>query len=335
MTPQTPRRRAPDRNAPDRPARGTRAARDMGTARTAVGAGPSCAPARGVRSAGAALQPAPALHAVPRTLLIPLAARARGDRYFPQWACGDAVAAGLLERLGADVERYLDDLPTVLNVLWRTSLIRDAAQSFFSAHPDGLGVNLGCGLSHHFQWLDNGRNRWLDADLPEVVALRRQLLPPEPGARARLAGVNIAQPGWWQRLALPVQQTGGDGAPAAQPVLLVCEGVLMYLEPAQVHNVLAEFAHCAPPGSRLVLDVLTHRAVGTAARHASVGPTGAEFRWGVAHMAELTACHPRLVLHASHSAAACYGWAGLALETFWWPWLGAPLYGVAILGVDR
>ena len=67
-------------------------------------------------------------------------------------------------------------------------------------------------------------------------------------------------------------------------------------------GVLAEFAQHAPPGSRMVLDVMTRQAVGCAARHASVGPTGAEFRWGVGRMAELAAVHPRL-----HKAAQNVG----------------------------
>lgn len=306
--------------------------------RTKASAPRTVAPRRAVpgaaasRSAAAAATPGhAALPAVPSTLLIPLAARARGDHYFPWLACGDAVAADLLERLGADVEAYLNDLPTVLNVLWRSRFIRDTAQGFFLMHPGAQGVNLGCGLSHHFQWLDTGANHWLDADLPEVMALRRPLLPAQC-PRARLAEVDITEPGWWDRLGLPTRDAAA-GEPPPQPVLVLCEGVLMYLEPAQVEAVLAEFAQCAPAGSRLVLDVLTHRAVGTAARHASVGPTGAEFRWGVARLSDLAAVHPRLELLHEHSVAECYGWAGLALETLWWPWLGAPLYGMVTLGV--
>lgn len=308
MPPQTPRSRH----------RSTRNA----TPRMPAGAAP-CAPG----AARPALPPALALPAVPSTLLIPLAARAAGDRYFPPWACGDAVAADVLARLGADAGPYLDDLPTVLNVLWRTRRIRAMAQAFFQAHPQAQGVNLGCGLSHHFQWLDTGANRWMDADLPEVVALRQRFLPVHRSGRTRLAAVDIAQPGWWQRLGLP--------AANEMPVLAVCEGVLMYLEPAQARAVLREFAECAPAGSQLVMDVLTHRAVGGAHRHASVGPTGAEFRWGVAQLSELAAEHPRLALLQAHSVAECYGWPGLALETLWWPWLGAPLYGLVTLGVGE
>lgn len=298
----------------------------------AAAASRKAAPRRAAAPGPLLVQQAP-LPPVPSTLLIPLAARARGDHYFPWLACGDAVAAELLERLGADVEAYLNDLPTVLNVLWRTRFIRDTAQGFFLMHPGAQGVNLGCGLSHHFQWLDTGANHWLDADLPEVMALRRPLLSAQC-PRARLAEVDITQPGWWGRLGLPTRDAAaGEPPPPPQPVLVLCEGVLMYLEPAQVEAVLTEFAQCAPAGSRLVLDVLTHRAVGTAARHASVGPTEAEFRWGVARLSDLAAVHPRLELLHEHSVAECYGWAGLALETLWWPWLGAPLYGMVTLGV--
>lgn len=268
------------------------------------------------------------LHAVPSTLLIPLAARAHGGRYFAWLACKDAVATRLLAALGADVNAYLDDLPTVLNVLWRTRAIKEVGRAFFAEHPQAMGVNLGCGLTHHFQWLDAGANHWLDADLPEVMALREQLLPPH-GPRARHAEVDLTQPGWWKRLGLPKKNVD------AQPVLLVCEGVLMYLQPEQVSAVLAEFAQNAAPGSRMVLDVLTRQAVGRASRHASVGPTGAEFCWGVGRMAELSDAHPRLQLLREQSVSECYGWTGIALDLLWRPWLGAPLYGLATLGVQQ
>ncbi|MFY3383530.1 class I SAM-dependent methyltransferase [Paracidovorax sp. MALMAid1276] len=286
--------------------------------RTRRAAPAAVAAARSARQRCAELPP------VPSTLLIPLAARARGGAYFPWLDCGDTVAPALLERLGTDVQAYLDDLPTVLNVLWRTRAIRALGQAFFAQHPRAWGANLGCGLTHYFQWLDTGHNHWLDADLPPVMALRQLLLPPA-NARVRQAAVDLGQPGWWKRLALP------EG-PRAQPVLLVCEGVLMYLQPVQVQAVLVEFAEHAPAGSRMVLDVLTRQAVGQAARHASVGPTGAQFCWGVGRMAELAQAHPRLALLHEQSVLECYGWPGIALDMAWRAWLGAPLYGLATLG---
>ena len=148
-----------------------------------------------------ALAASPGVHelpAVPRTLLIPLAARAMGAGCFPHLACGDALATRLLQTLGVDVSAYLEDRPTVLNILWRTRHICRAARSFFVHHPHAWGINLGAGLSHYFQWLDNSHNTWVDADLPEVMALRRAKqeakntlhfdtpLPGDTGAAAQL-----------------------------------------------------------------------------------------------------------------------------------------------------
>ncbi|MFN4119007.1 class I SAM-dependent methyltransferase [Acidovorax sp.] len=280
---------------------------------------------RAATSAPSARQRCAQLPPVPSTLLIPLAARARGGRYFPWLDCADTAAPALLQRLGTNVEPYLDDLPTVLNVLWRTRAIKAVGEAFFAQHPRALGANLGCGLTHYFQWLDTGLNHWLDADLAPVMALRQPLMP-LPCPRARQAVEDLAQQGWWQRLALPEGRR-------ARPVLLVCEGVLMYLQPAQVQAVLTEFAEHAPAGSRMVLDVLTRQAVGLAAHHASVGPTGAQFCWGVGRMDELEQAHPRLALLREQSVAECYGWPGIALDMLCRPWLGAPLYGLATLGV--
>lgn len=263
------------------------------------------------------------LHPVPSTLLIPLAARAGGGQDLPWLDCHDAHAAALMGCLAVDVGPYLADRATVVNVLWRTALLKSLGQTFFALHPDALGVNLGCGLSSHFQWLDNGRNHWIDADLPEVAALRADLLTPA-SPRTCNTVVDLTLPGWWQRLGLPDRDS-------ACPVFLLCEGVLMYLEPAEVQAVLREFATEAPRGSELLLDTLSYLAVGQAQYHPSVGPTGAQFRWGVRWVSELTAPHPRLMLQTLRSVAECYGWTGLAGEAWWQPWLGAPLYGMAHL----
>lgn len=265
-----------------------------------------------------------ALPPVPSTLLIPLAARAQGGRYFPQLACADVQAQRLLAQLDCDVRPYLNDRPTVLNVLWRTQRIRAQAQAFFAQHSGAWGLNLGCGLSSYGQWLD-AQQPWLDADLPAVMQLRRRLLPAGNPQR-HSACLNLQEPGWWQQLALPAQAS-------AQPLFTLCEGVLMYFHPQQVRAVLHEFAQNAPPGSRLVLDAIAHCGVGQAGLHASVGRTGAHFHWGISCLSELTRAHPRLRLHSSYSVAECYGWLGLWLETLWRPWVGAPLYTLAVLEV--
>ena len=267
------------------------------------------------------------LNAVPSTLLIPLAARALGDAMFPAKAVHDVYAAQALRSLDTDVSLFLDDRISVYGVLSRTRIFCDLARHFFSRFPDALGVNLGCGLSHYFQWLDQHIYQWLDADLPQVMALRKQLLP-AGGKRLRHAEVDISQPGWWARLKLPRQRDG-------VPVLLICEGVLMYLEPAQVQSVLREFGENAPVGSELLCDTLCWMAVGCAALHPSVRHTQAQFRWGPRRLADFTAPHPRLVVRSEHAVTEGYDFSLSLIEASFRALYGVQMYGITRLEVSH
>lgn len=271
--------------------------------------------------------PGQTLDAVPFTLLIPLAARALGDAMFPAKAVHDVYAAQALRSLDTDVSLFLDDRISVYGVLSRTRIFCDLARHFFSRFPDALGVNLGCGLSHYFQWLDQHTNHWLDADLPQVMALRKQLLP-AGGKRLRYAEVDISQPGWWARLKLPRQRDG-------VPVLLICEGVLMYLEPAQVQSVLREFGENAPVGSELLCDTLCWMAVGCAALHPSVRHTQAQFRWGPRRLADFTAPHPRLVVRSEHAVTEGYDFSLSLIEASFRALYGVQMYGITRLEVSH
>lgn len=269
----------------------------------------------------------PRLDPVESTLLIPLAARALGERLFPHMAVHDAYAWAALARLQAEVGCFLQDRLSVYGVLSRTRLIRSLAHDFFRRHPQGWGVNLGCGLSCYFQWLDQGRNHWLDADLPHVMQLRHRVLPLQ-GAHHREAEVDLRRPHWWQALGLP---SGRQGV----PVLLILEGVLMYQSPAQVQQLLAEFAQHAPPGSELVCDSLSWMAVGWSALHPSVRHTHAQFHWGAGRMADFTRAHPRLRLLSEHAVLDGYNpasaWMCASFRAVW----GVPVYGVVRLGLTH
>ena len=262
-----------------------------------------------------------------RTLLIPLAARAHGARLLPELDVGDRyAAAGLALFEHAEDERWLADKASMHAVLVRTAILRDLARGFFERHPRSLGVNLGCGLSHYFQWLDTGRNRWIDADLPVVTALREHMpWPRHPRRHDR--SVELAAAGWWDTLGLPPTRE-------ADPLLLLAEGVLPYLEPDGVNRLLLAFGERAPPGSVLAFDAVCALAKGWAGLHPSVGPTGAQFRWGPRSLSELTAAHERLRLLSEHSVMESYGFP-YAQAWPWFRWLtGLPFYGVYCVAAE-
>jgi len=267
------------------------------------------------------------LPAVPSTLRIPLAARACGDALFPEVAVGDKVAAAALAAIGDDGRAWLDDRTSVYCTLARTRRFRERAARFLEAQPDARIVNLGCGLADYFQWLDNGRARMTDADLPEVVALRRALLPP-PGPRHDVREVDLCAGGWWDALALPAGR-------AEAPLFAFSEGVLMYLRPQQVTALLASFGERAPAGSVFAFDALVGLAVGHAAFHPSLRRTAAQLHWGPNHLDELTAPHARLRLRAVEPLLEGYGWPYPITGPVFHALAGVPLYALyAVEAVD-
>ncbi len=281
---------------------------------------PALTPAPASRTPVGAAPAAAALSAVPSTLRIPLAARALGERLFPQLSVGDREAQRLLAELGDDGALWLRDRPSVYGILARTRRFRALAGRFLEQHPEGHVVNLGCGLAHYFQWLDNGRARMTDADLPEVVALRRELLPLTQ-ARHRLREVDLTDPGWWPALDLPASH---DKA----PVFVFAEGVLMYLPPATVTAVLACFGDRAPAGSVFAFDSLCWLAAGRARRHTSVRHTEAEFRWGPRRTRDLAGASARLQPAVTHLLMESYGWPYGVLGPLFQAIFGVPFYAL-------
>jgi len=263
---------------------------------------------------------------VPSTLCIPLAARALGGQLFPHLAVDDPNAQNALHALREDGQSVLQDRRTVYGILSRTRWFREQARRFLQHFADAQIVNLGCGLSDYRQWLDNGRTQMIDADLAEVIALRRRILP-TTDARCRLAECDLTAADWWTALELPVRSS-------KQPLFLLCEGVLMYLPPDAVAAILRTFAEYAPSGSQLAFDASCALAAGRRQYNPSVRRSGALFQWGPRRLTELTAPHPRLKLLDIGEPMSGYGRLPQRLvRRLLHAVSGVPLYGLYLLGL--
>jgi len=95
---------------------------------------------------------------------------------------------------------------------------------FLSEYPEGIVINLGCGLDTRFYRTDNGRVIWFDIDFPEVIELRKQFM--EENSRHIFIGNSILSPDWISKV-----KTGG-------PYLILAEGVFMYLTESDVKELL-------------------------------------------------------------------------------------------------
>lgn len=259
---------------------------------------------------------------VSMALLLPMVARARGDALFPQVAANDAHAARLLARLGVDAARLRIARSAIYGELARTRIFCNRAAAFLDRHPRALGVSLGAGLGHCFQWLDRGANTWVDADRPDVHALRQRLLPPPPTGRRLSVACDLAAAGWWQRLALP----SGAYQP---PLLLLLDSLALGLSPTTMQTVLREIGENAPPGTRLMVDAPSRWSARSAR-----GPVARPLHGQPHGLQAMAAAHPRLRLDAIHPVMDGCGWRYQLVEMAHQIVFARPFDAVVELGVD-
>jgi O-methyltransferase involved in polyketide biosynthesis len=112
---------------------------------------------------------------------------------------------------------------------------------FLRDHPDGTVVALGEGLETQFWRVNNGHVRWVSVDLPQVIELRRRLLPESP--RMELIGSPVADGAWL------------DEIDARTGIMVTAQGLLMYLRPDEVRSLIAGCADRIRDGA-LLFDVV-------------------------------------------------------------------------------
>jgi O-methyltransferase involved in polyketide biosynthesis len=139
-------------------------------------------------------------------------------------------------------------------------------------------LQLGCGLDSRFLRVDDGRVNWYDLDMPPVVELRHRFFT--ESERCHMIAASVTDLEW-------VDTVPYDG----QPVLVVAEGLLMYLDEADVRRLVLRL-HETFPGCRLIADVFSRLTARSAANHPALKFTAASIGWGIDDPCELEAWNP-------------------------------------------
>ena len=227
---------------------------------------------------------APNLQGVARTLLVPLACRAL-ESPRPDAIIHDPRAAELYQTLGGGPHFLMgmsrhDLFATVMRVRQFDHFARD----FLGQNPGGLVVDLGCGLDTRFDRLDDGQMTWLGVDLPEVIELRRTVLP--DGERCKTIAQSMLEISWLDKVAR-----------INKPVIFLAEGVFPYFSTADVKTLLMAMAERFPTGE-LVFDAASLFI----SRHhnrtsAVLKRSGTRIRWDAKNPQELETWGLRLLDH--------------------------------------
>ena len=212
------------------------------------------------------------LTSVSKTMMLTLHARAEhtlSDR--PHFT--DPAAVELVSRLDYDFSMARQDRLMADGVVLRTLTLDPLVAGYMATHPGCTVVNIACGLDTRFQRLDDGRVTWYDLDLPYVIELRHRLL--EDGERHRTIAVSALDPAWPDQL---------EDSEASSDVLVIVEGLSMYLEQDEV-RALMDIIAARLPGATVLIEVMP-RLFQKYGRERSVEDAGARYTYGCSSAAE-------------------------------------------------
>ena len=187
--------------------------------------------------------------------------------------------------------------PTIIAT--RAATFDTLTTHFLADHPDAIVIQVGCGMdSRVFRVDPPGSVQWFDVDYPDVIDLRRQLLP-ERGAY-HLIGAPLSDLRWL------------DEVPGGRPGLFLAEGVLHYLSETEVKALLnAIVAHF--PGGQMIFDSCNSMIVKRAG--SNVGGTGATYKWGLDDPQDIKQLEPKLELIKEYRPSELVGFSRFPL---WW-----------------
>ncbi|NEO92364.1 MAG: class I SAM-dependent methyltransferase [Moorea sp. SIO3G5] len=129
----------------------------------------------------------------------------------------------------------------VVHVAMRAKRYDDYARNFLERSHNGIVVNIGCGLDTRFHRIDNGKVIFYDLDLPEVIAVKKKLLPETD--RYRFIPSSVLNYEWMEA----ITQLNPDS------VLLMAEGVFMYLQEDEVKSLVLKLQSTFP-GCELIAE---------------------------------------------------------------------------------
>ena len=195
------------------------------------------------------------LSAVSDTLYVPLLGRIYTSQYHAS-ILHDPAALAIYDKLDAKIKA----MPGQTEYASLASAVRSKnmdryVQEFLLKHPEGIIINLGCGLETMHQRCDNGKAIWYELDLPEVLETRSQYIPQTH--RDRYLPYSMFDYQWMDIVTEAVEN----------PVLIIAAGLLIYFTEDEVLKLIQQLSSF--PKAELLFDTVSAAGLKIARRMVS------------------------------------------------------------------
>lgn len=219
------------------------------------------------------------------TLLATLYGRAL-DAKLQRPILGDAMAVEAVSKIDYDFARMKVKPALAASVAVRAKFFDRWVREFLAAHEaeheQATVVHMGAGLDTRVWRIDPGPGvTWYDVDYPDVIELREKLYPARDGYQ--MIGTSVTEPGWEAQI------------PSSTAVLIVAEGLSMYLKREEGHELFRRLTDHFAHGT-VAFDAFNRVGIRMQKLNAPVRESGSTLYWAVDDPHELEWAVPKLQL---------------------------------------
>ena len=202
---------------------------------------------------------------VPETMIQTLYARAK-ESMKPNSTIKDDMAAEIVSQLDYDFSNADKDSAMSSGVIARTIVLDEMVGKYLTKHPKTVVVNIACGMDTRCYRMKGKYLRWYNVDLPETMEVRERFLT-EDGPIYQIA-----------KSAMDASYID-DITYEGEDVLVVIEGLSMYLKEADIRQILAIIDQ-AFPKAMVLIEVMSPFVV-KHVKEKSIEGSNAKFTWGI------------------------------------------------------
>jgi O-methyltransferase involved in polyketide biosynthesis len=206
---------------------------------------------------------------IQKTLFMPVWARAIETRK-KKPILTDSMAAQIIDTVDYDFSLMTNNLKEINQIAWiaRCKRFDIIIKDFLKNNPNGVIVNIGCGLDTTYERINNKSVIWYDLDLPDVIELRRQFL--KESDKRKFIASSFVDSNWFKEI------------PNDKNVLFISTGVFVYFEESVIKDFIIKVAHRFID-SELFFDVTSPKGVQIA--NQVIKDSGLDsssfFKWGL------------------------------------------------------
>lgn len=204
------------------------------------------------------------LSSVNETLFIPLYGKAlmsKGNKIIK-----DKKAEQIINSINYDFSNLKVAKKIQIFMSLRAAIIDDYTDYFIKKNPGSIVLHLGCGLDSRVKRVNRQAKYWYDLDFSNVIEIKKNYFYEDDNYK--MIGSSVMDFNWMNK----VEYSG-------EPVLVIAEGLLMYLSDDEVKNLLTALKRKFT-GAEIIFDAFSKLTVRFSKYQPSLSKTKAKILWG-------------------------------------------------------